>query len=481
MINRRNLLKLGVLAGAAAFVPLERLTAGSASAASTAGPDVPLFDVPLSIPPVLKPVARRGLVDYYDVTMREAEVEILPGTTTPIWGYNGGFPGPTIKARAGRPIVVRQHNKLPEAVAVHLHGGNVPSSSDGLPGQEIQPGSSRDYFYPNKQRAATPWYHDHAHHMEAPHAYKGLSGLYQISDHAEERLRLPSGRYDVPLVFQDRFFNADGSFRPAGPGEFVGNVNVVNGTPFPVFEVEQRPYRFRLLNASALDGLLDLSLSSGEVIQVIGSDGGLLPVATPVKNVPLAPSERVEVVIDFSKYPIGSQIELANSLVQNGLSAHVMRFDVTRRSPGFHPIPHELVPVPRLRESSARVRRDFKLSFDPVAFKMEINGKDFDPARIDIKPRLGDTEIWTVTNGDAAFGMPHVFHTHLVSFQILDRNGQPPAAIETGWKDSVLIPPGEQVRLIMKFGDFPGKFLYHCHLLTHADLGMMGQMEVVRP
>jgi spore coat protein A len=480
MINRRNLLKLGALAGAAAFLPLERLTAGSASAALTTGPDVPLFDVPLSIPPVLKPVARRGSVDYYDVTMREANVEILPGTTTPIWGYNGGFPGPTIKARTGRPVVVRQRNKLPEAAAVHLHGGNVPSSSDGLPGHEIQPGSSRDYFYPNKQRAATLWYHDHAHHMESPHSYKGLSGLYQISDHAEENLRLPDGRYDIPLVFQDRFFNADGSFRPAGPGEFAGNVNVVNGAPFPVLEVEQRPYRFRLLNASALDGLLDLSLSSGEAIQVIASDGGLLPVATPVKNVPLAPSERVEVVIDFSKYPIGSQIELANSLVQTGLSAHVMRFDVTRKSPGFHPIPHELVPVQRLRESSALVRRDFKLSFDPGTVKMEINGKEFDPNRIDIKPRLGDTEIWTVTNGDAAFGVPHVFHTHLVSFQILDRNGQPPAAIEMGWKDSVLIPPGEQVRLIMKFGDFLGKFLYHCHLLTHADLGMMGQMEVVR-
>ena len=121
MINRRNLLKLGALAGAAAFVPLERLTAGPASAA-TVGPDVPLFAVPLSIPPVLRPVARRGLVDYYDVTMREADVEILPGTTTPIWGYNGSFPGPTIKVRTGRPVVIRQHNRLPEAVAVHLHG-----------------------------------------------------------------------------------------------------------------------------------------------------------------------------------------------------------------------------------------------------------------------------------------------------------------------------------------------------------------------
>ncbi|HET6985513.1 MAG TPA: multicopper oxidase domain-containing protein, partial [Kribbella sp.] len=209
MIDRRNLLKLGARAGAAAFVPLERLTSAPAAAATaTPSPPAPLFDVPLSIPPVLKPT-RFGLVDYYDVTMGEADVEILRGVKSRLWTYNGSFPGPTIKARAGRPVVVRQHNALPEPAAVHLHGGNVPSSSDGLPGDEIEPGGTRSYFYPNRQPGSSLWYHDHVHHLESPHTYRGLSGLYLITDRAEERLRLPEGKYDIPLVLQDRLFNQD--------------------------------------------------------------------------------------------------------------------------------------------------------------------------------------------------------------------------------------------------------------------------------
>ncbi|HET6989179.1 MAG TPA: multicopper oxidase domain-containing protein, partial [Kribbella sp.] len=200
MIDRRNLLKLGALAGAAAFLPLERLTSAPASAASaTASPPVPLFDVPLTIPPVLQPRKHVGSVDYYDVTMREADVEILRGVKSRLWTYNGSFPGPTIKARAGRPVVIRQHNKLTEPTAVHLHGGNVPSNSDGLPGDEIQPGGTRDYFSPNRQPGSSLWYHDHVHHLESPHTYRGLSGLYLITDRAEERLRLPEGKYDIPL------------------------------------------------------------------------------------------------------------------------------------------------------------------------------------------------------------------------------------------------------------------------------------------
>ncbi|MEV5965068.1 multicopper oxidase domain-containing protein [Kribbella sp. NPDC051952] len=478
-MKRRDVLKLGLLAGAAAAVPAERLTGAFAQRAVAAGPPVQLFDTPLVVPPVLKPKYSIAGTDYYDVTIKPAVQEILPGLRTPIWGYDGIFPGPTIKTRRNRPIVVRQRNKLPGESAVHLHGANVPSSSDGLPGDEIAPGKDRFYLYPNRQQATTLWYHDHVHHHEAFNTYQGLTGLYLITDPAEDKLGLPSGKYDVPLVIQDRSFNADGTFRipDPGAGEFFGEVAVVNGKPHPFLQVEQRRYRFRLLNGSSLDTLHELTLGSGDGFHVIGTDGGLLPAPVPVTKLPLAPSERAEVVIDFSRYPVGSHVVLNSSIF--GAPMQIMRFDVRKATGPNHRLPSKLVPIQRLKESQAKVRRDFQLNLDKARGEMVINGKTFDPDRIDIKPKLGATEVWTIFNAETPdLPIPHVFHTHLVRFQILDRNGVPPAPFESGWKDSVTVMPGEKVRIIMRFGDFPGRFLYHCHLLGHADAGMMATMLV---
>ncbi|GAA1592783.1 multicopper oxidase family protein [Kribbella sancticallisti] len=480
MPKRRDVLKYGLLAGAAAALPVERLTSAFTRTATAAvtSPAAPLFATPLVVPPVLKPTLSIAGTDYYDMTMRTAQQQILPGAKTPIWGYNGIFPGPTIRARKNRPIVIRQHNKLPADAAVHLHGGNVRSSSDGLPGQEIKPGKNRVYIYPNRQQASTLWYHDHVHHHEAFNTTQGLTGLYLITDPAEDRLGLPTGRYDVPMVIQDRSFNPDGSFRlpDPGKGEFFGEVPLVNGRPSPFFEVEQRRYRFRLLNAASSDCLHELTLGAGDSFHVIGTDGGLLTAPVQVNKLPLAPSERVEVIVDFSKYPVGSQIVLASSVF--GLPMNLLRFDV-KKAKGQDRLPGKLVPIERLKESKATVHRDFQLNLDPARGEMVINGKSFDPDRIDIRPKLGSTEVWTIHNAESAeLPIPHVFHTHLVRFQILDRNGNAPAPFESGWKDSVTLQAGERVRIIMRFGDFPGRYLYHCHLLGHADAGMMATMFV---
>lgn len=483
MISRRNTLKLGGLAAAAAILPAERILNGLNAKPAQASPAVELFKLPLRIPPVLEKNYRdwHG-VDHYEVTMKTGEAQILPGKKTPVWGYNGIFPGPTFKVDAHRPISVRQKNKLDEPVAVHLHGANLPSSSDGLPGDEIEPGGSRKYFYPNLQPATTLWYHDHVHHRESFHTYLGLTGLYLINDRDERDVNLPRGKYDVPLIIQDRLFNADNSFRIPGPEDFAGDVTLVNGVAHPHFEVEQRPYRFRLLNGSSMDGLLDLSLDNGAPFKVIATDGGLLERPVSVNRLPITPSERYDVIIDFSKYPLGSKVVLKNAITFFGNKAEVLRFDVKKKAQGYvAPVPSKLVKVKRLKEWQASKKRTFELKFNPAAGQMLINGQVFDPKRIDIRPRLGATEIWTVKNAEGPdLPIPHVFHTHLVRFQILDRDGKPPAPHENGWKDSVSIDPGTSVRLIMRFGDFTGRFLYHCHLLGHADAGMMAQMEVVR-
>lgn len=482
MISRRNLVKLGGLAGAAAIIPAERIVSALGAKPAQASPAVELFAQKLRIPQVIERSYRKWGVDYYDVSMREGLAQILPGAKTPIWGYNGQFPGPTFKVEKNRPIKVIQKNKLDKELAVHLHGGNVPSSSDGMPGDEIQPGDSRTYFYPNAQPASTYWYHDHKHGLESFNSYMGLSGYYLLHDKNEDCLDLPSGKYDVPLIIQDRFFNDDNSFRLPVPGEFAGDVTLVNGVAHPRFDVERRPYRFRLLNGSSMDGLVDLSLDNGAPIYVIGNDGGLLEKPVPVQHLAIAPSERYDVIIDFSKVAVGTKIVLKNAITFFGNRAEVMRFDVTKKAHGHvHPIPKKLVRQHKLDPRRASNFRTFELRSNLELGQMLINGKVFDPARIDIRPKLDATEIWTVRNTEAPeLPIPHVFHTHLVRFQILDRDGKPPAAHEAGWKDSVTIEAGSSIRLIMKFGDFTGRYLYHCHLLGHADAGMMAQMEVVR-
>ena len=176
MLTRRDALKLGLLVGGAILLPVGLQRRSSAQFRPQFNPWMPQFQMPLQIPPVLNPVSSDATTDYYYITMKPAQVEILPGLSTTIWGYNGQFPGPTIKARVGRQTVVRQLNNLPEPVVVHAHGmGSLPEY-DGHPDDVIQPGAYKDYIYPN-DRAATLWYHDHTMHTTGPYFYKGLSCL----------------------------------------------------------------------------------------------------------------------------------------------------------------------------------------------------------------------------------------------------------------------------------------------------------------
>ncbi|HET9257156.1 MAG TPA: multicopper oxidase domain-containing protein [Pseudonocardiaceae bacterium] len=208
-------------------------------------PVVPLpitpFQRPLTVPPVARPVSSTQDADYYRITMRQVDAEIIPGTHTKIWGYDGIFPGPTIKARVGRQVIVEQRNDLPVQTSVHRHGGNPSPSGDGQPTDFIEPQNSKTYYYPNIQPAATLWYHDHAHGNEARGVYMGLAGLYLISDELEDSLRLPSGDYDVPLVIADRLIDPHGRFvfmpgigDDLPPGELHTRTTIlVNGAPSP--------------------------------------------------------------------------------------------------------------------------------------------------------------------------------------------------------------------------------------------------------
>ncbi|MFI6797111.1 multicopper oxidase family protein [Streptosporangium canum] len=486
MLTRRNMLAVGALTlGGAVGVKgllLDDRSAFSAvpglrphehgvqparvGAALTATP----FAVRMPIPPVLRPTVSTNDVDIYRIDIRHTNLEILPGVSTPTFTYGNQLVGPTIRAKTGRRVMIRYNNLLNRPTNVHLHGGHVEADNDGHPMELIQPGQARWYNYPNRQQGATLWYHDHSHHTEAENVYRGLHGFYLIDDDSERDLRLPRGDYDVPIMIRDALFDADGAMLFGGnPAE--RNVILANGKPHPYFPVAARKYRFRLLNG-ATERTFNLSLGGEEMTQ-IASDGGLLPAPVSRTAIRLSSAERVEIVVDFSRYPVGTQLVLSDG------ATPVLRFDVVRQAADSSHVPDLLRALPVL--PAATVNRNVTLSFDIAAFPPVglVDGKTYDPNRADFQVKRGSTEIWTITNGDGQFGFPHNFHMHLVQFQVLDRDGQTPSLDDAGRKDTVLIPAGTSVRVKATFTDYVGRYVYHCHFLEHSSLGMMAQMEIV--
>src|SRR5215218_1611099 len=401
------------------------------------------FTLPLFVPPVLKPVrtdswarGTRAPTKYYEITHKEGKAEILPGLTTTLWGYDGIFPGPTIESRSGRKIVVRYHNELPLPVTPHLHGGRTPPGSDGYPTDLILPRSSsshthnehlahpgssfhprtKDCVYPLEQRAATLWYHDHRMDFTGPQIWRGLAGFHIVHDDEEDELPLPKDEKDVLLMLCDRAFGEGGSFlypsldsslqgEPGVKAQYMegvlGDAILVNGVPWPFMEVSNTRYRFRILNASNARRYrlaLDPGPSDGLPFVQVGSDGGLLGAPISHRTIPIAPAERFDVVIDFSKYPLGTKVTLKNRL-GFGTTSRVMRFHVVRKEKEQSTVPKHLSDMSAfeaLGESNARHTRKFRFTQDLHNGQLvwAINDKVFDPSRIDVRPKLGSTEIW---------------------------------------------------------------------------------------
>jgi spore coat protein A, manganese oxidase len=517
-ISRKKFLKMGAMTGAGLALPLGTLSiplSRLAASSSLRSPSVEPFKVPLPIPPVLKPVRTGTDTDHYEMTQRVGRQEILPGLKTEVWGYEGIFPGPTIEARSARRVVIRQRNEVPVPVSVHLHGGVTSPESDGYPTDLILPrghgsdssahaehrsaaGQShffKDYRYPNEQRAATLWYHDHRMDFTGPQVYRGLAGLYLLRDEVEDSLPLPRGEKEVPLVIADRTFREDGSlFYPSidpslteEPGILssatngtysgvFGDTILVNGAPWPQMDVSNTMYRFRILNASnarAYELALDPPPPGGKPFVQVGSDGGLLEAPIAHDRILTSPGERFDVVVDFSRYPVGQEVTLKN-LRGEGRTFAVMRFAVARREKEESSVPDRLPPdLDFLDPDDAEVTRRFRFIAGVLGGMSTVNGKVFDPDRIDARPRLGSMEIWEIS-GDPA----HPIHLHLVHFRVLSRDGGPPGPYDAGWKDTVFLEGGT-VRVAARFDGYRGKYVFHCHNLEHEDMMMMANFEVV--
>ncbi|MEV6977718.1 multicopper oxidase domain-containing protein [Kitasatospora sp. NPDC093806] len=504
--------------------------------------EVPLpdpFQVPLPVPAVLAPVRSDGTTDYYDITQRVARLEILPGLHTEAWTYGGTFPGPTLVARSGRRLVVRHRNELPVPSVVHLHGGHTPADSDGypvdllmpvgtsddnrfarptagpsgtptapttpgMPGMPGMPGpggqagatylgrtitGERTYTYPGNQRAATLWYHDHRMGFTGPGVWRGLAGFHLIHDDEEDALPLPRGERDLPLLLADRSFAADGSFRyPAGDPDLavpgvtddymngvLGDVILVNGAPWPRVAVDRARYRLRVLNASntRLYRLeLDPQPSGGDALVQIGSDGGLLEEPIAHDAVEIAPAERFDLVVDFSRYPPGTPVRLMNRF-GGDRTDEVMLFDVSSRPVTDDTrVPERLCTLERLDPGAAVATRVF-------GFRRSrndgwtINNQPYQPGRTLVRPALGTTELWRFFTD-----VHHPVHLHLNPFQVLSRNGRDPGPYDAGWKDTVDLRPAEAVEVLVRFTDYPGTYMMHCHNLEHEDMAMMADFVV---
>ncbi|MFC5721598.1 multicopper oxidase family protein [Streptomyces gamaensis] len=486
MLTRRRVLGAGIATAAAgltgaSLVPL--LTAGGAEAANTpaptgsAPPPVPLFTVPMPLIPVARPVSTDGGVDTYEVTTRKVTKEILPGTRSELLTYDGQFPGATIKARRGRPVVIRQRNGLDVPISRHLHGGSVQQDSDGGPMDTVDPGGERVYTYANKQPHASLWYHDHAHHQEAENVYRGLHGSYLLSDEAEDALPLPKDAYDVVIQISDARFDATGRLQYS-MGDWARNTLLVNGAPYPYFEVAARKYRLRFANTSNMR-FFELRLADGGDLTQIGSDGGLLPRPHTTKSVYLSSGERADVVIDFSRYPVGTQVVLQNTVAWGPAEqvGQVMRFDVTHTADDPSSVPSVLRTLPPLPAPTGSRTVVLRMDEDGrAAPKAYLDDKVYDPQRVDAFVRHGASEIWTVTNANTT--IPHNFHMHLVQFRVIERDGKAPGPAESGLKDTVVLQPGETVRLQATFDTYAGTYVYHCHMLDHSAMGMMATMKI---
>ncbi|KAI5820067.1 oxidase cueO precursor [Pyronema omphalodes] len=455
------------------------------------------FDFPLPIPQEARPIATyinatTGIpIDFYEIHIRPFQYRAYPelGLANAV-GYNGTAPGPTFRLTRGRETLVRFINEYNNNSAIHLHGSQSRAPFDGWAEDTIAPGQFKDYYFPNSQRGRTMWYHDHAMHITAVNAYFGQAGFYIIHDPVEEaRYRLPSGKYDIPLMLASKRYQANGDlFSPAGETQSLfGDVIEVNGQPWPFLRVEPRKYRFRLLDSAISRAFrLHLELDNSTTIvpmTVVASDSGFFSEPVTVNNMFISIAERYEIIVDFSVYA-GRNITMKNA--RNVMADEdfpgtdrVMRFvvgNVVTDNRNNGPIPSILRTQdrPRMRRT---VDRHFR--FERTNGQWLINGVGFSDVanRILARPPRGTTELWELENTSG--GWSHPIHIHLVDFQVVSRTGRGIEPYErVAMKDVVLLGTNEVVRVLARYAPWDGVYMFHCHNMVHEDTDMMAAFNV---
>ena len=480
--------------------------------------------------------------DTYELRVKEQLHVFNPAYPAQnIWGFDGVYPGPTFHARYGRTVITRLYNELPQnhvgygspEVSMHLHNLHTPSESDGFPGDYFSPnkagptltnpGLYKDHCYPNvyagydKSRETDPnaigdprealgtlWYHDHTLDSTGANVVKGMAGFYLLFDEIDsgnendvdnpQAIRLPSGQYDVPLMFQDMRFDAKGMqfYDQMSPEGVLGDQVVVNGKIKPFFKVARRKYRLRLLNGGPTrfyEFYLVHNARARPFIRV-SNDGNLFeyPLMNQTK-INLGMAERGDIIVDFSAFPLGSEVFLVNRLRQDDTRKpkdietpgnQVLKFIVDRNPP--QPDNSRVLTattfmraLPPIDLTEVKAKRVWEFARKNGVWT--VNDQVFNITNVRANPKLGSAEIWVLRNGGG--GWAHPVHIHFEEGRILKRNGVAPPLHERGRKDVYVLLPNEEIEIFMRFRDFKGKYVMHCHNLPHEDHAMMVRWDIV--
>lgn len=578
MIKRRDVLKLGLAAGGSSLLASRAVRAdpqemlrylcppdGEPEGVSPASPPARPFVAELFVPPVKQPVPR--LDPPADPKAHQRYEEFLPrklyelreqeflwpyhpdppyGGGSWSWGFDGSTPGPTFHARYGEPVLVRRFNELPPvgvarvnfalpSTTSHLHNGHTASESDGNPQDWIDPGEFWDHHYGNfpaggnpREKLTTLWYHDHRLDFTATNVYAGLDGFYLLFDEEDSgdendpnpaAWRLPSGKYDLPLILHDVAFDDDGQARwvPFNTDGVLGDRFTVNRRIQPFHRVERRKYRLRLLNGGP-SRFYQLFWSSGRPFVILTGDGNFLTEPVEAESIFLSVAQRVDVIVDFSQYKAGDTVTLLNRLEQyNGKGPSgrmldpgdgILQFHVVEATgPDPSRIPDRLRELPHIDRSEIVRERTWVFDYDGGLWT--INGKVMEPNRIDAGIEQGTAELWTFRNGGNIWS--HPIHSHFVEFLMVEINGRPyegewvqdwqegeakfVEALETApgkqpriarfmggpRRDVATLLPGDEIKVVMRWPDFLGKHVMHCHNVVHEDHSMMIRWDIVPP
>lgn len=548
--NRRDFLRL------AGFGAVTALTGGAATWLSACAPISSTASTPTPDPSSFSPDVELALRAV------QTKVAILPGQPTQVWTYQGevlqgdpaalqpltgSYLGPIIRAHQGQKFRIHFTNNLPAESIIHWHGLRLPDTADGHPRHAVKPDQTYLYEFEVRNRAGTYWFHPHPHGQTGFQVNQGLAGLFLVTDEAEAAAGLPADAYDLPLVLQDRVFDADNQFIYLAGGMmdqmmgFLGQDILVNGQPNFSLSVATRAYRLRLLNGSN-SRVYKLAWQDGTPLTVIGSEGGLLAKPVQREYVTLGPGERVELWADFRDYRVGTELQM-HSLAFFGVEAGMMGSGsspmggigqgmmggmehnmegmgqgmmggmMTNPLPNGAPFPAFTVRVERQETETLHLPKRLAVieppaieqainNNNPRVFRLfmsnmtwTLNGRTFEMEGVTAEEtvQLNTSEIWEFVNepgqgGMMADFMAHPMHLHGVQFRVLERQIDPQQVagwqsisagyVDEGWKDTVLVMPGERIKLLIKFEDYPGLFLYHCHNLEHEDLGMMRNYRV---
>lgn len=540
-IDRRDFIKLGSL-GSAIVITWPLLNAHNSFASKKSQIPNPDFKPDLDI----------------ELVARERDISLFQGNKTRVWKFEGklisgdsrsvqhiedSYLGPTIRVHKGQKIRIRFTNELPEDSIVHWHGMHVPEKDDGHPKDVIGNGETYIYEYEVMNRAGTYWYHPHPHGRTGPQVYNGLAGLFIVTDEEEQRLKLPSGEYDLPVVLQDRQFDGNNQLVYLNRGRmdrmngFLGNRILVNGNPDRELSLKSGcVYRLRFLNGSN-SRFYKLAWEDGTPLIIIGKDGSLLDSPKSKPYIMLGVAERIDVWLDLRNRPQGSQMIMKSLSFSPGMMGmmgrgrnnlplggeyEILKISIDKAGSNNFELPQKLAVFNKLDPATA-VNRSNPRTFRFFMRRMQwtINGRTWEMTGVTEEEtvKLNTTEVWEIVNsgGGGMMGngnmmgergrmrdrgemerdrgmmgggmqMPHPFHMHHLQFNILERDvsgvdsriwdSVKDGFIDEGWQDTVLLMPGMKVKIIMRFEDFKGLFLYHCHNLEHEDMGMMRNFKI---